>query len=144
MKRAAGLCCAGLLVLALAACGGREADSFSVRVLCESEGSYQIFYSAYIGGDFRSMGGMADFDGNVLTESSELELVFPRESFDEGDDIGDFSLTLSPYGEGDTSELDTTRPVPIQAEWGGRYAVVLSGDVHSGFSAQLQPEPKTQ
>ena len=44
MKRAAGLCCAGLLVLALAACGGREADSFSVRVLCESEGIYQIFY----------------------------------------------------------------------------------------------------
>ena len=51
--------------------------------------------------------------------------------------MGTFSMDVSPYGEGDTSEIATTDPVEIPAAWGGTYTVVFSGDQETGFRAEL-------
>lgn len=139
-RKLTAMTCVIVLALGLSACGGQGAeggDAFTVRVVCESEDIYQIFYTCYIGGESRGMGGMADLEGGELTEATDLTLTFPRSCFEEGDDVGTFSMDFSPYGEGDTSEIATTDPVQIPAAWGRTYTVVFSGDKETGFRAGL-------
>ena len=139
-KKLTGYVLAVLLILGLTACGGgREEDSFTVRVVCESSGIYQIFYSCYLGDDTAGMGGMADLAGGEITEDTDLTLTFPASYFDEGRDLSQFAMDFSPYGEGDTSEIATTEKVSIPAVYGETYTVVFTGDRLSGFQAALQP-----
>ena len=142
MRRLAGLLTAAVLLLGLSACGqtGGEEDAFTVDIVCESEGLVQIFYSCYIGGEYRGMGGIADLDGAVIERGRVFSLVFSRNFFEEGDDPAQFSLTLSPYGEGDTQEIATTQPVEVPAQYGGHYTLVFSGDREGGFAAGLREE----
>lgn len=142
-KRWMRRCLAALLCMAalgLSACGGRGpvgADAFTVRMICQSEDIYQIFYTCYIGGESRGIGGMADLEGGELTEESDLTLTFSKSYFEEGDDPANFSLDFSPYGKEDTAEIGTTAPLAITADWGETYTVVFSGDRQSGFHAAL-------
>ena len=139
MPRMVRLLLAGLLLMGLASCGqpGGKEDSFTVNVVCESEGLAQIFYSCYVDGEYRGMGGIADLDGAVIESGRVFSLVFSRSFLEEGDDPAQFSLTLSPYGEGDTREIATTPPAAILAQYGGTYTLVLSGSRESGFAVQL-------
>ena len=139
-RKLTAMACVIVLALGLSACGGQGTgggDAFTVRVVCQSEDVYQIFYTCYVGGESRGMGGMADLEGGELTEDTDLTLTFPRTYFEEGDDVGTFSMDFSPYGEGDTSEIATTDPVEIPAAWGGTYTVVFSGDQETGFREEL-------
>ena len=136
-KTAIWLLTACFLMLSACGAGNEKENSFTVKVVCESPEIQQIFYTYYIGGASRGMGGMADLEGETLTEATDLTLTFPRSYFEEGDDVGTFSMDFSPYGEGDTSEIATTDPVEIPAAWGGTYTVVFSGDKETGFRAEL-------
>ena len=138
MARMVYLLLAGVMMVGLAACGGRTEDSFTVRIQCESEGLSQIFYSVYIDGEYRGMGGVADLDGGEIVPGRVFQLSFDPSWFQEGDDLSGFSLTLSPYGADDTQELGTTDPMTVPAEYGGDYTVVLSGDEKEGFSISSQ------
>ena len=64
------------LALLLSACEAAPEEaadpSFTVRVICESEDIYQIFYTFYIGDESRGMGGMADLEGKALTNDRIL------------------------------------------------------------------------
>lgn len=129
------------LVLCLTACAGTDeaaqADSFAIRIACESEGVYQVFYTYYIDGERRGMGGVADLDGKELSPDAPLEFPILKEYFEDGDGFSAFSIDFSPYGEGDTVEMGTTAPLEFAVSWGGTYTVVLSGDAESGFTAEL-------
>lgn len=117
--------------------GASEASSFTVRVVCESSDIYQLYYTCYIDGEEYSMGGWADLDGGAITETTDMTMVGTREYF-EGQDISRLSMDFSPYGEGDTSEIATTEPVLINAEYGNTYTIIFSGDAETGFTATLQ------
>lgn len=134
------LAAAVLLTLCLAACSAETTseDAFTVRVVCESDGVWQIFYSCYLDGEYYGMGGMADLDGVELTEDTDLSVSFTRSFLGEDADLSQFSIDFSPYGENDTSEIGTTNQVAINAEYGQSYTVVLSGDRESGLQAELQ------
>ena len=142
MRRLLALALAALACLTLAACGApreaEEADGFTLRLLCESEDIYQIFYTCYIGGDARCMGGAADLDGGELSPQTPLEMPVLQMNFEEGDDLSTFSIDLSPYGENDTAELGTTAPVAFPVQWGETYTLVLSGNAQQGFTAALE------
>ena len=100
-RKLTAMACVIVLALGLSACGGQGTgggDAFTVRVVCQSEDVYQIFYTCYVGGESRGMGGMADLEGGELTEDTDLTLTFPRSYFEEGDDVGTFSMDFSPYG----------------------------------------------
>ena len=86
------------------------------------------------------MGGIADLDGAVIESGRVFSLVFSRSFLEEGDDPAQFSLTLSPYGEGDTREIATTPPVELRAQYGGCYTILFTGDEEQGFTAQVQEE----
>lgn len=118
----------------------RPAEQFTVDVVCQSEDVLRIFYSCYIDGQERGMGGLADLDGAVIPPGSSFSIPFTQESFEEGDDLSLFSMTLSPYGEEDTQEAGTTDPVAIPARYGERYTVVLSGDREAGFTAAVEQD----
>lgn len=118
----------------------RPAEQFTVDVVCRSEDVLRIFYSCYIDGQERGMGGLADLDGAVIPPGSSFSIPFTQESFEEGDDLSLFSMTLSPYGEEDTQEAGTTDPVAIPARYGERYTVVLSGDREAGFTAAVEQD----
>ena len=123
-RKLTAMACVIVLALGLSACGGQGTgggDAFTVRVVCQSEDVYQIFYTCYVGGESRGMGGMADLEGGELTEDTDLTLTFPRTYFEEGD----------------TSEIATTDPVEIPAAWGGTYTVVFSGNQETSFRAEL-------
>ena len=65
-RKLTAMACVIVLALGLSACGGQGAeggDAFTVRVVCQSEDVYQIFYTCYVGGESRGMGGMADLEG---------------------------------------------------------------------------------
>ena len=118
----------------------RPAEQFTVDVVCQSEDVLRIFYSWYVDGNERGMGGIADLDGAVIPPGSSFSIPFTQESFEEGDDLSLFSMTLSPYGEEDTQEAGTTDPVAIPARYGERYTVVLSGDREAGFTAAVEQD----
>ena len=83
MPRMVRLLLAGLLLMGLASCGqpGGKEDSFTVNVVCESEGLAQIFYSCYVDGEYRGMGGIADLDGAEAIAVEHLaEAIQYRES----------------------------------------------------------------
>lgn len=129
------------LALCLSACAGTDeaaqADSFTIRLACESEGVYQVFYTYYAGGVQRGMGGVADLDGAALSADAPLEFPILKEYLEDGDDLSAFSIDFSPYGEGDTVEMGTTAPLEFSVSWGETYTVVLSGDRENGFAAEL-------
>ena len=118
----------------------RAAEQVTVDVVCRSEDVLRIFYSCYIDGQERGMGGLADLDGAVIQPGRTFSIPFSQGSFEEGDDLSLFSMTLSPYGEGDVREAGTTDPVAIPAQYGERYTVVLSGDREAGFTAAVEQE----
>jgi hypothetical protein len=126
-----------VMVSAVMIFGGGDKDSFTVKVICESNGISMIFYSSYINGEHFDDGGMADSQGNELTSESTLEVVKTK-SYMEGNDIAGFSMDFSLYGKNDTSEIGTTNRVDIPAEYGQTYTIVLRGDKDSGFTAELQ------
>ena len=68
------------LALLLSACEAAPEEaadpSFTVRVICESEDIYQIFYTFYIGDESRGMGGMADLEGNPVEEPRTPQMKF--------------------------------------------------------------------
>ena len=141
MRKAAALLAALLLPLLLAACraeGGAE-STVTVELVCQSEGIGQIFYSWYIGGDYRGSGGVADLDGVAIEPGRVFSIPFGPGAFETGDDPSRFSLDLSPYGPGDTHELATVGPVSLPAEEGGHLTVVLAGDKEKGFIVQTEP-----
>lgn len=129
------------LVLLLSACEAAPEEaadpSFTVRVICESEDVYQIFYTFYIGDESRGMGGMADLEGKALTNETDLTLTF-TESYLESADISQFSMDFSPYGKDDISEIGTTNRVYIPAEYGAAYTIVFAGNEADGFTATLE------
>ena len=129
------------LALLLSACEAApeevEDPSFTVRVICESEDIYQIFYTFYIGDESRGMGGMADLEGKALTNETDLTLTF-TESYLESADISQFSMDFSPYGKDDISEIGTTNRVYIPAEYGAAYTIVFAGNEADGFTATLE------
>lgn len=136
MKRTALTILSALLILLLAGCGAQPKE-FTVKVKCQSEGIYQLFYTCYIGEKSCGMGGMADLEGGMLTEKTDLSVTFTEEYL-EHKDISAFSMDFSPYGKNDTAELATTARVSIDAEYGKTYTIIFSGDQESGFSAKLQ------
>ncbi len=142
MKRVLMACFALLLIgVTAAGCKTKEPESFEVRVVCESEGVYQIFYTCYLGDERYSIGGMANFDNTVLTEKSNLNLEFTKAYLDDRTDVSSFSMDFSPYGKDDTQEAGTTNVVRFDAKYGEEYTVVISGDRESGFVATLvEPE----
>ena len=113
-------------------------DTFAVRLICESQDIYRIYYSCYLDGAYYSMGGVADLDGKALTEEAPMTIYFPKSYFDGAEDISTFSMDFSPYGESDTSELATTARLSIPAAYGTCCTVVFSGDRETGFTAALQ------
>lgn len=143
----------GILALAcllgLAACGGRGApegaedisipeDMFSVDVLCEDMSVDQIAYAAYAGGAFRTMGGEAILDRDPSEKENLFTLRFSLDDFEEGDDLAEFSIALSPVRPGDKVDPKLAEPVAIPAELGKAYTVLLSGSSDSGFTAELE------
>ena len=139
-KTAIWLLTACFLMLSACGAGNEKENSFTVKVVCESPEIQQIFYTYYIGGASRGMGGMADLEGETLTEATDLTLTFLPASFEEGDDLSAFSIDFSPYGAGDTEEMATTAPLAIPAAYGERYTVIFSGDRETGFRAELAAE----
>lgn len=140
MKKAICMLMAVLLSLAVSACGQDTTpaeDSFTVQVLCESKGIYQLFYSCYLGDAQYSSGAMADLDGNEITADTDLTLVFSRSFFEESD-LSRFAMDFSPYGKDDVSEIATTERVSFAAEYGKTYTIVFSGDREQGFQATLK------
>lgn len=130
-----------ILTLCLSSCGKKEeaaTDSFSLNIICESEGIYQIYYSCYFDDEYYGMGGMSDLDKKELTADTELKPVFSKSYFEGREDLSGFSIDFSPYGKDDTSEAGTTNSVYIPAEYGGSYTIVFSGDREKGFTAELQ------
>ncbi len=140
MKKLLACAFALFLALGLCACGinsSAASDAFTLKIRCESPDIYSIFYTCYIDGQTRGHGGMSDLDGQALTDGTGLELNFSRSFFEEGDDIAGFSIDFSPYGKDDVSEITTTAPLNIAAEYGKTYQIVFSGDRENGFQAQL-------
>lgn len=67
-------------------------DTFAVRLICESQDIYRIYYSCYLDGAYYSMGGVADLDGKALDAESPMTIYFPRSYFDGAEDISSFSI----------------------------------------------------
>lgn len=136
------------LAFGLSGCGATEGagtggqsstgdpSAVSVEVICESEGVYKLFYTLYLNGESYSIGGWADYDHESLTGRT-LSCSFSRDYFEDAD-VSTLAMDFSPYGEDDTSEIATTDPVELHAEYGGTYTIVFSGDEASGFTAELR------
>ena len=138
---AAALLAANLLTACAAPPGEAEEipdDTFAVRLICESQDIYRIYYSCYLDGAYYSMGGVADLDGKALTEEAPMTIYFPKSYFDGAEDISTFSMDFSPYGENATPELATTARLSIPAAYGTCCTVVFSGDRETGFTTALQ------
>lgn len=143
MKKACKLMLAVLLALSFTACqiapaAGPGEDAFRIRVICESGGIQQLFYSCYLDDAYYAQGGMADLAGDELTADTELTLTFPRSYFEGAEDISRFAIDFSPYGKDDTSEIMTTEKVRFAPEYGKTYTIHFSGDKETGFQARLQ------
>ena len=44
------------------------------KIKCESKDIYKLFYTMYIDNEYYSKGGMADLEGNVITEETDMTL----------------------------------------------------------------------
>ena len=117
---------------------GVGADAFTVDVVCKSSGFHQIFYSTYLDGETLGIGGMADLDGGEIPQDATFSLTFTRDYFEGTEDVSSFSIDFSPYGKDDISEIATTAPLSIPAEYSGHYTVVFSGSREEGFQAVLE------
>ena len=62
----------------------REAEQFTVDVVCRSEDVLRIFYSCYIDGQERGIGGLADLDGAVIPPGRTFSIPFPRSALKRG------------------------------------------------------------
>ena len=91
----------------------------------------------YIDNEYYSKGGMADLEGNVITEETDMTLTFPKGYF-EDKDISKISFTFSPYGKDDIEEIATTDMLKINAEYGKTYNITFFGDKENGFKAELK------
>lgn len=136
MKKFTALLFGSLLVL-LTACSPKPEDSFSIKVICESNDIYQLFYTCYVGGEVRVMGGYADLDGAEITENTNITITFPSSQFNENDDLSDFTIDFSPYGKNSTSEIATTEKILVSAKYGGNYTIYFRGNETDGFYAEL-------
>lgn len=128
-----------LMIFTLGSCASKNENAFTVKVLCQSREIYRIFWTCYLDGERCGSGGMADLEGNEITEQTNLTLSFSRDYFEGKEDVSGFSIDFSPYGKNDTSEISTTEPVRIPAEYGKTYTILFSGDRASGFQGILQP-----
>lgn len=128
-----------LMISIFCSCKNEDENGFTVKVFCQSRGIYQIYWTCYLDGERWGSGGMADLEGNEITEQTDLTLHFPRDYFEVKEDVSGFSIDFSPYGKSDTSEISTTEPVKISAEYGKTYTILFSGDRTIGFKGILQP-----
>ncbi|MEA4912081.1 MAG: hypothetical protein VB092_05630 [Oscillospiraceae bacterium] len=141
MKKVLAGCLAAVLLACMSACDAPAADALTVKIQCACDGEeiHQIYYSCYLGGEYYSMGGMADLDGNALTSDTPLERVFDKSYFD-GSDPTALSMDFSPYGKDDTSERGTTNKVELNAAYGQSCTILLSGNKEDGYTARLLDE----
>lgn len=114
-----------------------EKNMVTFKIECTSENIYQIYYTMYIDGEYFSKGGIADLDGNVITNETDMTLSFPKGYF-EDKDISKLSFTFSPYGKDDIEEIATTDELYINAEYGKTYNIIFSGNKENGFIAKLK------
>lgn len=128
-----------LMIFTLSSCANKSENVFTVKVICQSREIYQIFWTCYLNGERCGSGGMADLEGNEITEQTDMTLNFSRDYFEGEEDVSSFSIDFSPYGKNDTSEISTTEPVKIPAEYGKTYTILFSGDRTTGFQGTLQP-----
>lgn len=135
MKRS--LCLLLLGSLLLVSCHSPSKDQIALRIVCESEGIYQLFYSIYLGDQPMGMGGMADLEHKPLTPETELEVRFSKERLDGAQDLSQLMIELSAYGEHDRHEIGTSNKLRIPAEYGQVYRLIFSGDVNRGFKLTL-------
>lgn len=112
-------------------------DIVTFKIKCESKDIYKIFYTMYIDDEYYSEGGMADLQGNIITEETDMTLTFPKGYF-EDKDISKIAFTFSPYGKDDIEEIATTDMIKINAEYGKTYNIIFYGDKVSGFKAELE------
>lgn len=138
-------------LLSLAACGGRAApesgdasdggstpeNGFSVRVTCD-QAVDQISYTTCVSGEHRITGGQVILDRDDTEEETVFTLSFSSGDFKEEDNLSEFSISLAPVQPEERGDPAFTEPVSIPAEYGGEYAVLLSGDSESGYTAQLE------
>ncbi len=127
-----------LMIFTLGACAEEKENTFTVKVLCQSKEIYQIFWTCYLDGERFGSCGMADLEGNEITEQTDLTLSFSRDYFEGREDVSGFSIDFSPYGKNDISEISTTAPVKIPAEYGKTYTLLFSGDRTAGFQVTLK------
>lgn len=143
----------GILMLAcvvsLAACGGRTEqgngaapksadlpkDQFAVDIVCKDKDISQISYTAYVNGEHRTTGGQVILDKNKGAEGV-FTLSFSSDDFEAGDDMSEFSITLSPIRNGEDVGANVTEPVAVPVEYGKTYTVALSGE-GGDYAAEL-------
>lgn len=140
MKRIAAVILLLCIPIVFAACSPKndsDPNAIYIKIKCQSEDVYQIFYSSYIDGQYYGMGAVADQDGRRLTSDMVLETVLTKSYFEDSD-VSLLSMDFSPYGENESYEMGTTNQVAIKAEYGKTYTVLISGNKESGFTATLE------
>lgn len=140
MKRIAAVILFLCIPMVFAACSPKndsDPNAIYIKIKCQSEDVYQIFYSSYIDGQYYGMGAVADQDGRRLTSDMVLETVLTKSYFEDSD-VSLLSMDFSPYGENESYEMGTTNQVAIKAEYGKTYTVLISGSKESGFTATLE------
>ncbi len=116
----------------------KPSDSFTLLIICESKGIYQIFFTSYVNDEKWAIGGISSVDHLELSADAPLKKEFSKAYFEGQEDISGFSIDFSPYRKDDLHEAGTTNVLHINAEYGKVYTVVISGDALTGFSAKLQ------
>lgn len=133
-----------ICLMGLAACGGQAKqedvkipeDQFAVDIICDEGDISQISYTAYIGGEYRLTGGQVILDSGTEEVEHMFCLRFSSGDFEEGDDMAQFSISLSSIGADGRENKRTTGPVDVPAECGASYTIMLSEDSGS-YAAEL-------
>ncbi len=71
-----------LMIFTLSSCANKSENVFTVKVICQSREIYQIFWTCYLNSERRGSGGMADLEGNEITEQTDMTLNFSRDYFE--------------------------------------------------------------
>ena len=106
----------------------KEASSFKVELVVDTEDVYSVYYTGYIDGARSCSGANADLDGNELELGRVLEYEFTSALFDLGADLSKFSIDFSPFDNEGQYELGRTNEVTFPAEYGQTYRIHLTHD----------------
>lgn len=127
-----------ILSLSLLGCQMKQDAAFTIKLICESDDIYQLYYSAYLGEKRCSIGGVANPDQTALSPERPIDVEFTQMKLYRKDDVSNFVLTLSPFGKDDKKAIATTEKLAIPAEYGKTYTVVFSGDRLQGYTLSLK------